>query len=74
MSANRHHQAFPSTRFDGLTRRDYFAALAMQGILSNAFVTEAGLSKMGAVQFYLQSAEAAVTMADTLLAELEKPR
>ena len=45
----------------GLTKREYFAAIAMQGILS----TGSGHEK--------QIAEAAVIYADALLSELEKP-
>lgn len=47
----------------GLTKREYFAAMAMQGMLSHGFnnvITEAGeIAK-------------AVRLADALLAELEK--
>ena len=49
----------------GLTKREYFAAMAMQGMLSHGFnnvITEAGeIAK-------------AVRLADALLAELEKDK
>lgn len=58
--------AFPSNtiigREDGLTKREYFAALAMQGILastSNSFSVE-------------QVIDVAITLADKLLSKLEQ--
>lgn len=50
---------------DGLTKREYFAAMAMQGILSS--VLEQGVD-VGRDQVAIDS----VRMADALLAELER--
>jgi hypothetical protein len=48
--------------FKGLTKREYFAGLAMQGLLSNRRANPAVM------------AEAAVAYADALLKELDKPQ
>lgn len=48
---------------NGLTKREYFAGLAMQGLLT-----------LGTEQDRPQYARASVRMADALLAELEKPQ
>jgi len=47
----------------GLTKREYFAAMAMQGMLANSSYTDSieGIAK------------AAVAYSDALLAELDKP-
>ncbi len=63
--SNSEEGAFPSDsrdskKFSGLTKREYFAGLAMQGMLSSIEV----------IDF---DAELAVTFADDLLAELSKP-
>lgn len=51
----------------GLTKREYFAALAMQGLL-------AGSNWPGVVIGPCQIADHAVEFADALLAELDKPK
>jgi hypothetical protein len=71
---------------DGLTKREYFAALAMQGVLANSsnddlspsWIKERlGLSKEAPLEYpkhFMQMMSIyAVTAADALLAELEKP-
>tara|TARA_R110000822_G_scaffold177937_1_gene317925 strand:- start:1092 stop:1316 length:225 start_codon:yes stop_codon:yes gene_type:complete len=50
----------------GLTKREYFAAVAMQGIMSS---NECGIAHIPST-----AAEWAVSIADALLAELEKPQ
>lgn len=73
--------AFPVSErraaFEGLSKRELFAAMAMQGILSEAWNYEelnlgegekAGLDMPSAV------AEASTAFADALLAELEKTK
>lgn len=50
-------------KWDGLTKREYFAAMAMQGLLTCAMDTGASISEF---------AEDSVVAADALLAELEK--
>ena len=62
---NHHYSAFPLPEYYrdcGLTKREYFAGLAMQGILS----------KHGIGQYYDKVAEEAVKYADALLEELDK--
>ena len=54
---------------NGLTKREYFAGLAMQGICASPFQPEA--SGASAMQ---QDAANAVKMADALLAELERTK
>lgn len=54
----------------GLTKREYFAAMAMQGLLSNSAVNTL-LSDDKAMQ-RIQIAETATECADALLSELEK--
>ena len=51
----------------GLTKREYFAAMAMQGILSNSTVVDIGSDHQ-----MEWASKAAVFSADTLLNELEK--
>jgi hypothetical protein len=51
-----------NTNRDGLTKREYFAAMAMQG-----------LSSLMARKTHVDVARHAVDYADALLAELEKP-
>lgn len=50
----------------GLTKREYFAAMAMQGLIAGC-----GFQLMGQVDEY-QFHKQAVQLADLLLAELEK--
>ncbi len=47
----------------GLTKREHFAGLAMQGLLANEVDIQRG---------YFETANAAVKMADELLKQLEK--
>ena len=66
--------AFPcgiGTTFDGLTKREYFAAMAMQGMLCEAWHPEMGVDwrkSPSGIGF------AATNYADDLLAELAKAR
>ena len=56
---------------DGLTKREYFAAMAMQGIVANERATES--NEDGEHESIAAAiASNAVFMADALLAELEK--
>jgi hypothetical protein len=48
-------------RQEGLTKREYFAAMAMQGTMTSSYSVNT-------------IAEIAVKMADALLAELDKPK
>lgn len=61
-------------RHDGLTKREHFAAMAMQGILANSLIYEAMIpaSKHYGVSSSQGTAEFAVTVADALIAELNK--
>lgn len=54
---------------EGLTKREYFAAMAMQGLLSNYF--EHGM--YGNSPSYPMVEESAVKCADQLISELNKP-
>lgn len=49
----------------GLTKREYFAAMAMQGLISNA--------PNGNLGNYTEGCELATKWADTLIIELNKP-
>jgi hypothetical protein len=49
----------------GMTKREVFAGQAMQGLLTNSFIQETGMSMIGV-------AMDAVEAADALIAELEK--
>jgi len=51
------------SNYDGLTKREYFAAMAMQGLLARA---STGLSS--------QYADLAVDCADALIQQLNKPQ
>jgi hypothetical protein len=56
----------------GLTKREYFAGLAMQGLLANQ---NGGMQKGGGMTFSpIGISELAVLHADALLAELEKTK
>lgn len=58
--------------FDGLTKREYFAAMAMQGLLSNGAIREIYSGNNGcAVPSGI--AQLSLDYSDALLAELEKP-
>lgn len=52
--------------FSGLTKREQFAAMAMQGLLSNSF--------QGPHRDYKPLAIESITYADALLAELERTK
>jgi hypothetical protein len=54
------------THFDGMTMRQYYAGLAMQGILSSAFINPSDLSNEKGIS------ELAVTYSDALIRELNK--
>lgn len=67
-----HAQAFPSDREDGflgLTKREYFAAIALQGLLANPGL-EAELAEASNVFSYFS--KLAVTYSDHLIKELNK--
>lgn len=67
MNTNGSHAAFPTTEQaneSGLTKREYFAAMAMQGILSNP---HGGDDRDGDL-----IARSAVAMADRLIEALNK--
>jgi len=55
----------------GLTKRELFAAIAMQGLLSGAYSAIAGLSKINGMAAVKVAAQTAVEHADELLAALE---
>jgi hypothetical protein len=59
----REGQKFSVTPHGGLTKREYFAALAMQGLLS----------QRAEYTSFVIAADDAVDFADALLAALEKP-
>jgi len=50
----------------GLTKREHFAGLAMQGLLAGGYCIEAPLMKLNEIP------SEAITLADALLKELEK--
>jgi len=61
-------------KYDGLTKREYIAAMAMQGMLANHTMVERGLK--GIAEGNLKSlpshiSSMSVAMADSLLKELE---
>ncbi len=57
----------------GLTKREYFAAMAMQGLLGNPEWMELYEGKKYLLPDYIMT-KIAVERADALLAELEKPQ
>lgn len=59
MKTNPNDKAYPSPNNDGLTKREYFAAMALQGILAN-----------GGNNYY--TIEAALYEADRLIEGLNK--
>jgi hypothetical protein len=70
--AMKDQSAFPVTDQDepiesGLTKREYFAALAMQGVEASNFENEHQL-----IQGAQRVAQRAVALADALIAELSK--
>jgi hypothetical protein len=58
-------QAFPDENNYGISKRDYFAARAMQGMFSNTEVA-------ALINSHEQFAELAYRMADAMLREREK--
>jgi len=58
--------AMPTDYLSGLTKREHFAAMAMQGILGNAYWNEHGDYRP------VDVAKCAAEYADALLAELER--
>lgn len=56
---------------NGLTKREYFAAMAMQGMLSNSY--NDGASQPLSTASHDQIAQMAVSIADALIAEMNKP-
>lgn len=61
---NGQERAYPADHARGLTKRELFAAMAMQGILADGFSDELNSAK--------NIARRAVNYADALLAELAK--
>lgn len=55
---------------NGLTKREYFAAMAMQGMLANSYSD--GVTQPLSSANNIQIAEMAVSQADALIAELNK--
>ena len=55
---------------EGLTKREYFAAMAMQGLLANSFSD--GSQKHLSHASFEEISKMAVHQADTILTELEK--
>ena len=58
-------------KFGGLTKREYFAGLAMQGIMSNSALVNMELNPKNNLKDSVL-AEYSVRMADLILKELEK--
>ena len=56
--------AFPGSMAHGLTKREYFAAMAMQGIIANTQIDSLIIGQ--------SECKLAVTIADELLKQLEK--
>lgn len=71
---NRDQPAFPTSEANahtyetGLTKREYFAAMAMQGIIATITIGR------GEPEFVSLIVESAVKHADALIEELEKPK
>lgn len=58
--------------YGGLTKREYFAAMAMQGILANLHTFEQGRYTRDGVQVTPRATLLAVDIADMLIEELNK--
>ena len=70
---NKNQPAFPSAvQFDGLSKREYAAIMAMQGILANSF--NDGTNKPLYHASFEEIAKMAVNQADALLKALETPK
>ncbi len=63
---------FSETVHTGLTKREYFAVLAMQGYLSGTMAWSDGLDGGGVTPSDTEVAKESVAYADALLKELEK--
>ena len=79
MKSNPNDTAFPSAWMQdhsgslpvgGLTKREYFAALAMQGLLANSYSN--GVNQPTSEASFSQLAGLAVNQADALIVELNK--
>jgi hypothetical protein len=81
--SNAHEPAFPTQMWDiedkeatwldgGLSKREYFAGLAMQGLASNSWLMQTNIAAKEAGLKPPALSELACGMADVLLAELEK--
>ena len=70
---NGDYAAYPSTGdcTKGLTKRELFAAMAMQGLLSGAYGSISGLSQQNGMSAVRVAAQCAVEHADALLAALD---
>lgn len=68
-------QAFPDQHSSGLTKREYFAAMALTGLLSNEAAMRSLSSAAGRASVYMTEHQAAsleaVNHADALLKALE---
>lgn len=58
---------------EGLTKREYFAGLAMQGLLTRVPKREGGQVDLGIIECQ-RIAEESVIMADKLLESLKQPK
>jgi len=66
-------QAFPTrgeygSDYGGLTKREYFAAMAMQGLLANT----GGVSGEKGQTWYEKTADESLELADALISQLSK--
>ncbi|HHA1730457.1 MULTISPECIES: hypothetical protein [Enterobacter cloacae complex] len=59
--------AFPNQGYEGLTIRDYFAAKAMQSIVSSPKEMESLIDVLGAKTAYAKVSETAYVIADEML-------
>jgi hypothetical protein len=57
--------------YPGLTKREYFAAMALQGILANSFALEQANKNWGGIE---SPQQAAVKAADALIEQLNKEK
>lgn len=67
-----HHPDLALSAKPGLTKREYFAAMAMQGLVSREGWAERFISEGGDKSLMNMLAFASVKMADELLKELER--
>ena len=77
---NSEKSAFPisgiafSDKYEGLTKREHFAGLAMQGLVSNHDWAKTMVATDDWDDFVKRATSGAVELADAILAELEKPK